>query len=333
MRINRNMLIKLANDTVGKSVATDRTIMAIYLQGSLLDDEPLMGNTADIDLFFIHTDEVQPEREIIRISDEVHLDIAHHSHRIYRQPREIRLHPWLGPAVYGCKIMYDPQHFIDFTQASVRGQFNDPVNVVARVQKLASHAREIWEAFNDQPRNPDPQDASLYLHALEHAADTIAGLNGQCLTERRFLPMLQRMADAVGKPGLLLGLLGLLGASSVTADQMRTWLPHWREAYSSLSEKQAPIRLHASRMFYYQRAIEALIESGPAYQALWPLWHTWTDILCALPEDTPHRSAWQEAGEVLSLVGEAFISKIDALDAYLDQVEELLETWAEANGV
>ena len=124
MRINQSMLLKVANDAIAKYVGTDHTLLAVYLQGSLLGDSPLIGNSADIDLFFIHTNEVSIEREIVRISDEVHLDISHHTHSIYRQPRELRVHPWLGPAVYGCKIMYDPQHFMDFVQASVRGQFS-----------------------------------------------------------------------------------------------------------------------------------------------------------------------------------------------------------------
>ena len=187
MRINRNMLLKIAHDAVDKYVNDDRSIVAIYLQGSLLTDSPLIANTADIDLFFIHSDEVPVEREIVRVSDEVHLDISHHSHRVYRQPRELRVHPWLGPAMYGCKIMYDPQHFIDFIQASVRGQFNNPENVIGRVQRQAIHAREMWESFNDQPHPPDPQDASVYLRALEHVANAASGLSGQNLTERRFL--------------------------------------------------------------------------------------------------------------------------------------------------
>jgi hypothetical protein len=333
MRINRNMLLKLANDAVTKSVANDRTVMAIYLQGSLLSEDPLIGNTADIDLFFIHIEEVSSEREIVRISDEVHLDISHHSHRIYRQPRELRLHPWLGPAVYGCKILYDPQHFIDFTQASVRGQFNSPANVIARVQKQAVHAREMWEGLNELVHPPTVDDVSLYLRALEHAASVIAGLNGACLTERRFLTQLQQHAEAVRKPGLHAGFLGLLGASKLDVDHLRTWLDDWRNAYGGLPKEQAPMRLHPYRLLYYEKAIEAMLAGPIAQHALWPLWHTWTDMMRVIPEDAPQRAAWQEAGTVLGLLGENFRSKVEGLDAYLDQIEELLESWAKANGV
>jgi hypothetical protein len=332
MRINRNMLLKLANDAVEKNVSSDRSLMAIYLQGSLLGDNPLIGNTADIDLFFIHSEESKAEREIVRISDEIHLDISHHSHILYRQPRELRLHPWLGPAIYGCKILYDPQHFVDFVQASVRGQFNNPENVLNRVRKQAGHAREMWEAFNNDPHSPDPREASLYLRTLEHAANTVAGLNGQNLTERRFLIDLPHIAEAVGKPGLAPGFLGLLGAPAVDVASMRSWLTEWREAYNALPLNTAPIRLHPHRLLYYERAIEVMLNSEHAQDALWPLWHTWTQAICALPEDSNCRSPWQKAGEQLGLLGAAFTEKIAGLDAYLDLVEELLDDWAREQG-
>ncbi len=332
MRINRNMLIKIAKDTVEKYVSDDRSLMAVYLQGSLLGEAPLIGNTADIDLFFIHSDEIKVEREIIRISDEVHLDISHHSHMIYRQPRELRIHPWLGPAIYGCKVMYDPQHFIDFVQASVRGQFYNPENVLSRVRRQAEHAREMWVSFNSNPRLPDPKDAGLYLRALEHAANAVSGLSGQNLTERRFLLDLPLRAEAVRKPGLYPGLLGLLGAPNVDPGSMRSWLPEWRNAYTALPANATPLRLHPHRLLYYERALEVILNSQTAHDALWPLWHTWTHAICALPVKTHHRTAWHKAGEQLGLLGDGFTDKIKGLDAYLDQVEELLDAWAREKG-
>jgi len=326
------MLLKIANDTVAKYVSSDRTLLAIYLQGSMLGEAPLIGNTADIDLFLIHTDEVAAEREIIRVSDEVHLDISHHTHSLYRQPHELRVHSWLGPAVYGCKIMYDPQHFVDFVQASVRGQFNSVDNVLRRVRKQAEHSREMWESFNAHPFPPNPKEASLYLHALEHAANAMAGLSGQNLTERRFLLDLPGKAEAVHKPGLYPGFLGLLGAPTVDAETLRSWLPEWREAYHAIPDSAAPIRLHPHRWLYYERAVDVMLNSPTAHDALWPLWRTWTHAICALPADTPHHIAWQQAGEQLGLLGKAFEDKITALDAYLDMVEETLEAWARENG-
>jgi hypothetical protein len=332
MRINQSMLLKVANDTVRRYVDSDRTLLAVYLQGSLLGDSPLIGNTGDIDLFFIHNQEVGIDREIIRVSDEVHLDIAHHSHMMYRQPRELRVHPWMGPTVYGCKIMHDPQHFVDFVQAGVRGQFSGVENVLSRIRRQVGHAREMWESFYGYTQPPSPQDASLYLHALEHAANAVAGMNGQMLTERRFLLEFPSRAEAVGKPGLYAGFLGLLGAAAVDAETVRTWMPDWKAAYNALPTTDAPTRLHPLRWYYYAQAVEAILNTQAPQNALWPLWRTWTHIICALPPDTPHHSNWQKAGERLGLLGESFAERIAGLDAYLDMVEELIDSWARENG-
>ena len=68
-------------------------------------------------------------------------------------------------------------------------------------------------------------------------------------------------------------------------------------------------------------------------EALWPLLRTWTAAIDLLPADAPALAVWREALERLGLWGEAFPARQAALDAYLDQVEELLEDWARANGV
>jgi hypothetical protein len=128
------------------------------------------------------------------------------------------------------------------------------------------------------------------------------------------------------------GFLGLLGATEVEVNTMRTWLPEWKKAYLALSISSAPIRLHPHRWFYYERGVDAILSGPTAQAALWPLWRTWTHAICALPADSPLRVTWQKAGEQIGLLGEAFFEKIAGLDAYLDMVEELLDTWARENG-
>jgi hypothetical protein len=332
MRITNEILLKLAKDSVAKSVREDHSILAVYLHGSLLREAPLLGNTTDIDLFYIHNDEVSIKREIIRQSDEVHLDISHHSHKVYRQPRELRLHPWLGPIINSCKILYDPQHFLDFAQASVRGQFNRPDQVMARVGALTEHARQIWMGFHLEPCNPDPQDMLKYLRAIDHAANALAGISGPPLTERRFLIDLPERMDKVRHHGLYAAVLGLLGAPAVDAEILRSWLPAWQAAYTSLSSAQAPLQLHPHRLPYYLHAIEAILGSEHYQDALWPLWRTWTTIVNVYSDDWPHHAAWQAAGEQLGLLGAGFNEKVQALDVYLDTVEDTLETWAKENG-
>jgi hypothetical protein len=332
MRITRETLLKLAQDTANQRARSDLSILAVYLSGSLLDGEPLLGGTADIDLFFIHNEDPASDREVVRITDEVHLDIAHHGRKQYRQTRELRLHPWLGPRLYGCKILYDPQHFMDFTQASVRGQFFRPDQVLGRVRPQVERARQIWFTLTAVQESTDRQQTWSYLQAVGLVANAIAGLSGKPLTERRFLIEFPQRAEAVGHAGLYAGLLGLLGGPLVDGPAMRSWLPEWRLALEGLPDDQAPPRLSHPRIPYYFRAMDVMLDSDRPLEALWPLLRTWTDAVCSLPGDAPAPATWIDVMSRLGLWGEAFAARQAALDAYLDQVEELLEDWARANG-
>ena len=52
MRITKDMLLNIAQDTVTKRVQEDPSIMAAYLHGSILSEEPLLGGTTDRPTFF-----------------------------------------------------------------------------------------------------------------------------------------------------------------------------------------------------------------------------------------------------------------------------------------
>jgi hypothetical protein len=325
-------MLKVASDTVGRRVRASRDVLAAYLSGSLLGEDFVLGNTADIDLVFIYTEQGQPEREIVRLTDDVHLDIANHYHRDYRDTRRLRVHPWLGPALNACKILYDPQHFMDFTQASVRGQFDRADHVFERARQHVEQARRIWMSYQLKPVDAQPEDVLAYLRAVSHAANAVASLSGPPLVERRFLLQFPARAEAVGRPGLYAGLLGLLGAPNLQPGQVEDWLGAWRDAYESLPAADAPARLHPDRLMYYLAALHALASGSQPETALWPLLHTWTMAVQLLPANLAQAQAWQTAFTRLGLCGAAFLGRLDALDAYLDVIDETLEAWARANG-
>jgi hypothetical protein len=333
MRINPELLLKIARDTVVQRTRADRGVLAVYLHGSLLSSEPVLGGATDIDLFFLHTEAPSERREIVRMTDDVHLDIAHHARALYRNARELRLDPWLGSAVNGARVLYDPQHFMDFTQASVRGHFEDPENVWGRVEKLAGRARSIWLSFQMEPAVPGLESAQLYLEAVEQAANAIACLSGAPLPVRRLSLEFSARAEAVGRPGLYAGLLGLLGAGQVELPQLRAWIPEWRNALKALPKARAGARLHPHRIHYFKVAIESTLESEQPFACLWPLISTWTEAAALLDGEDPNLAPWRHALEQTGMVGEGLEERLEALDAYLDQVEETIEEWASAHGV
>ena len=333
MQITTEVLKKFAEATVKKLTCSNHNILAAYLTGSLVTEEnPQLGGTADIDLIFIHIGEPQISREILRLTDEVHLDIAHHPQRDYLQRRELRVHPWLGPVISEATVMYDPQHFLDLTRASVQGQFHRADNTLKRSRTLIELARETWLNFQLAPPVSSPETIFDYLQVLENAANSIALLGGDPLTERRFLLNFPDRADAIGRPGMYAGLLGLLGAPRVDGETLAAWLPAWETTLDALPQAGRHPRLHPYRKSYYLRAFEAIMGSGQPQNILWPLLRTWTLAARSLSEGDPAIQGWRDACQHLGLLGSDFAERITALDAYLEQVEEAIDAWAQENG-
>lgn len=334
MRVNRQTLRRIAHDTVSNRTRRDRGILSVYLSGSLLEEDYLLGGTTDIDLTFVHITPVTEAREIVRLTDEIHVDIAHQPQKEYRQTRELRLHPWRGPTIFNCEILFDPQHFMDFTQASVRGQFYRSEYVLDRARQQAVHARQIWFGYADNPpKDPGPEEISVYLQAVEHAVNAVASLNGPPLTERRFSLKFSQRAEAVGRPGLYPGLLGLLGGPNTDREQLEAWLEEWEQAYLSIPEESLPPRLHPHRQAYYQRAFRSLVGGDEPRNVIWPMLRTWTHAVGLLPDGSPHRESWLQVCRQLKLAGSEFPQRLAGLDAFLDMVEERLDEWGRSRGV
>jgi hypothetical protein len=336
MRITSELLLKIARDTVAQRTRADRGVLAVYLHGSLakpFNEQPLLGGATDIDLFFIHSDPPDVRREIVRMTDDVHLDIAHHARARYRDTRGLRLDPWLGSAVNGGKILYDPQHFMDFTQASVRGHFDDPENVLGRTQKQAGRARSIWLNFQLEPVEPGLESAQFYLEAVEQAANAIACLNGPPLPVRRLGIEFPERAAAAGRPGLYQGLLGLLGAGTIDAGVLNEWVNEWQLALQSLPKALASAGLHPHRLPYLKAGLLSALEGENPFACLWLLLSTWTEAAALLEPGHGQLDPWKSALLEAGLLGEAFFERLQALDAYLDQVEETIEVWSAGHGI
>lgn len=337
MRITRDSLLKLARDTAHLYARQDRSIVAIYLIGSLLTEEPLLGGSTDIDLVFVHDGQPVQEREIVRMSDDVHLDIAHHSHAQYEQPRQLRIDPWVGPAIHDHPIvLHDTQHWFEFTQASAGSQFNRSDYKFGRARPFSDAARQGWLRLHTASPGQfaGPEALKIYLQSIEMGANAVASLAGAPLTERRFLPAFEQRSHAINQPGLSAGLRGLTGENLVDATVIQSWLPSWADAFNTVGNlPDTPARLNPARLSYYQKGILSQLRDDHPDDALWPLLTTWTLAATSLPAGALQLTAWEEVTRQLHLGTDDFPERVDGLDAYLDHVEEVLDTWAHENGV
>lgn len=340
MRITRETLLKIARDTTAERVRINRRIICVYLTGSLLHDEPLLGGTGDIDLFIIHDSQPATEREVVRLSDEIHLDIAHLSQDVFLHPRQLRTHPWISPFIVSHPLVYhDTQHWFEFTQAAITSQFNQPDNVLQRGRQLAEAARSMWLGTSASPRLA-PEQVWNFLKALEDAANAIATLTGNPLTERRFWLEFPARTITLGRPNLSEDLLELFTPQPVGDDDWQSWQTAWKETLQAASvTTDCPQALLPARQAYYLRASGKLRETHPA-AALWILLRTWTRAACLLAarpaaswENNPHRQTWLEVLQTLGLDEAGFPARLGALDGYLDAVEETLDDYASQMGV
>ena len=328
MRVTRESLIKIARETAQERAYNDKDIIAAYLTGSLANDEldPMLGGTADIDIIFVHKEEPKHRREFVRLTPDFHVDIGHRAKAEFKRPRELRLDPWLGWEMYDPQLLFEREKFFEFVQAGLRAgfEFNAPAPALQRSRSLLAHGRQIWRDLLEVSDMVTPKDVAKYMKSLYHAVNAVAELSGPPLQERRLMLEFASRAETAQRPGMDAALIGLMGASELSADAMRSWIPDWKHAFESAMESsRVDPRINLARMNYYEKAILAMLESDKPHAALWSLLQTWTFAVEVLPDMSanPWRSACGQLGLTAVGIGE----RVEALDHFLDDVESLLD--------
>ncbi len=332
MRVTREHLVRIAKETAIKQSASDRSLVAAYLTGSLRGETPLLGNTTDIDIVFVHDRPNAVEREIIPLTPEIHLDIVHHPRSDFDKPKTLRVHPWLGPELYDPLPLYVTQHFFEFVQAGVRDKFNEPESLILRSRSLAETARQRWSGLQLKEEH-GPEWFLDYLDSLYLAANAVALLAGQpLLSERRVLLEFSSRAEAAGLPDLLTDLFHLAGAGKADVTALAGLLPDWESAFLAAgTDPRADKRIATARLRYYKLAFDFMLTGDMPQAITWPLLLTWTLAVEVLPAMWMDR--WQSARALLGLDETGLDEKQDGLDHFLDVLEETLEKRSTEQGL
>ena len=153
------------------------------------------------------------------------------------------------------------------------------------------------------------------------------------LTERRFLFQFPERVNALGYPEMAAGLETLVMPLPPKESNWEEWRNVWQHALTLAGQhKEYPLALDPIRHPYYTRAVEALYRDYPA-AALWIMLRTWSQALLYLEDSADISASWENCLTQLGLWGDAFTEQMNALDLYLDKVEEITEKWAEQNGI
>lgn len=329
MRITRDTLLKLARDFTGKRLATDRNVNAVFLVGSVRPEEATLPAVLDIDLLVIYNGEPPRPREVVELSSDVHLDVCYENARHYAQPRELRGDPWRGWAMWDPLLLHQKGHFFEYTQSSVRAQFEEMENVLKRSRVFVEQARNAWNAMVLDPQAVSP---AQILTAAAAAANALAALAGPPLTERSLLADFPARAQALGHPELT---GQLLQAIIATPDPglLQAALPVWETCFQAAARAPQDARLHPVRLRYYKTAIDAQMQGDLPAAAFWPL--LYTGALAAQSQAIPPKTqtAWQDILQQAGLDSTDAPDRLHALDAFLDSIEEIAERLAAESGV
>lgn len=333
MRLTRDLLIGSARTTAEELQIRHDDLVCVYLTGSVQEEEPLIGGTTDIDLICVHSIHAPTAREILPLGENCHLDIAHYTQSQYGKSKTLRLNPWLGSFLcYKPLVLFDSQHWFEYTQAGVSAQFLQPGVVGQRVEPFIKEARQIWLELSQNQAEPDVDNLWRYLKSLELAGNALACLVGVPITERRFIADLPVRCEALERPGLAAGLVDLYQPTDEMEYPWEPWIQEWRACLlAANTKKNFPVRVHSLRIPYYEKAILANMADNKA-QALWMLLRTWTIAAGQFAKRSPETESWRKCMQAIQLGKEHFSSRLQALDVYLEAVEETISNWRMQNG-
>jgi hypothetical protein len=331
VRITRRKLIDLAHREAQRRAA-EEDIVSAYLIGSVASGEPILGGTADIDLVLIHQDPPAAAREVVPLSADIHLDIAHHDRARYSEPRSLRTSPWLGPALYDPLFIFDPKHFLEWAQASARSQFNRADYRLARATALLGLARSHIDGLNSQHTSAW---MAAYTQAVSHGANAVALLVGPPAAGRRFALTLKQHLTEADHPEVYEAFLHLIGLETADGTDLSGWISAWSRAFESASAGSTDPRLASCRMRYHLAGFEALSQAGWPQAVMWGLLSSWQIAAeaCDLqPGANGALSEWNDFLRHLDLDESAAERRARDAEEFLDSVEEILDVWAGEHG-
>lgn len=332
--IERATLVKIARDAAAQRLAARHSLLSAYLTGSVAAGEPLLGEATDVDLVLIDAAPPPTAREVIRLTDQVVLDI-HHRHRDeYANPKSLRVHPWLGPELAEPLFLLDQTHFFELAQSSARGQFHRAEYVAARARTFAAWARgELHVGLLPGAEPEAPVTLANFCQALQYAANGVISLTGFPGAGRRLVMKLEAAARKLGRPDLYASFMALLGGSELEQAAAEALLADWSAAYRA-GQVTTDELIHPARRTIYERGFRAQILADRAAEMLWLMLFTWNACRAYLPADPLQADRWVAFLGRLGLgTTDDFAERVRQTVDYVGLVNELAEAYAEQNGV
>jgi hypothetical protein len=323
VRVTREKLVDLAREEAERRGQIE-DVLSGYLIGSVASGDPIIGGSADIDLVLIHRYKPDRHREIVPLSNDIHLDITHYSSEVYQYPPDLRIDPWIGPSMCEPIFLYDPDHFFERAQAGVRGQFFRLDHTHTRALAFLTRAREAKPEITS-----DPAWVTHYLNSAMDAANALATLGGFPIAGRRMSILLKSRFLELDLEKCWYEFQNLLVSNQLHEELIAGWIDAWEVAYDAASHHD-PI-FNPVRKNYYLKSFLSFIDMGITNEIFWLLITTWSSavqVLFDVHSDDQYYSVWESALKHFNLSSHDRGLRADELENFLDHVEEILENWA-----
>ncbi len=331
--IERATLLKIAKDAAQQRLKARPSLLSAYVIGSVAADEPLLGGATDIDLVLIDGAVPAVAREVVRLTDQVALDIQYRHRDEYTNPKLLRVHPWRGPEMAEPLFLLDPTHFFELAQSSARGQFHRPEYVATRARTFLAWARgELHIGLLPGAEPEAAVSVANWCNALLYAANAAIVLTGFPGAGRRLVLKLEGAAGKLKRPDLHADFLALFGGDRLERATAEALLVDWLAAYRA-GQSGSDELIHPARRTLYERGFRAQIQADRAAEALWLMLATWNALHLNAPNDAARDERW------LAFLAQLGLAELDSFDArvqqavdYVSAVDVLVEGWAEQNG-
>jgi len=332
--IERETLLKIARETAAQRMAARRSLISAYLTGSVAANEPLLGDATDIDLLLIDEADAPPAREVVRLTDQVALDVQYRSKADYANPKALRVDPWRGPEMCEPIFLSDPTHFFELVQSSARGQFHRPDYVAARARTFIEWARnELHLGVLPGAEPSAPVTFAALCRSLLYAANGIISLTAFPGAGRRLVMKLEAAARRLARADVYDEFIALFATEPVGQAKAQSWLADWSAGYRAGQSTEDEL-IHPARRTIYERGFQAQIQADRAAEMLWLMLYTWQACLKHLPSNSPQADHWITFLEHLQMASpSAFAEKVRQVSAYLDLTTQVVEAWGSEHGV
>lgn len=337
--IEQSTLLKLARDYANRKSSEQPSLKAIVLIGSVARNEPPLGDAVDLDILLIGDFLPEKTSEIIRLSDNVFIDAQYVATSQYIDRKAIRVHHFTSAALNDALILYDPRHYFDILQASVRAPYNRTDHIYDRARSAYNAAIQSFDPFliyrEDPPENVTLDLISTLQSTLTLTAHSLLPLVSQTQSSstgiRKLMVRFEAAANELN-PELYSHFLEAFGAHDVEASAVEGLLNEWLALYKTASKSGSDDPLtHPLKRGYYDRGIRALIESGHAINSL--LLMEVTMCACARRLD-PLPDTWSHLTHLLhKSTPTEFSERVRATELLLDQIDQTLIRWADREGL